>query len=96
MRPEGRQESEGVMPTNRQVRTRNPIPSLTVQQLWELVTGISVHPDRWSFAGGQREMLQAWHDHADAIRAWRDEKKPRTEIWIEEIAKRKERKRKTS
>jgi hypothetical protein len=63
------------------------IDELTGAQLWELVTGISVHPDHFSFADDD-EMDQAWRDHEATIREWRDRYYSGDSIWIkQEVAK---------
>jgi Ni/Co efflux regulator RcnB len=61
---------------------KSKISELSAPQLWELVTGMSIHPDRWSFENFA-EMRHAWRDHEQTIRDWRDKNLPGDSIWIE-------------
>jgi hypothetical protein len=70
------------MATKRKRLARNVVPELTPAQLFELITGISVHPDRYAFKN-RNAMREAWRDHAPEIKAWRDKHYPGEGIWIE-------------
>lgn len=65
----------------RKLRSPKARIELTPAQLFELCTGISVHPDH--FILDDDEMVCAWRDYEDAIRAYRDQFYPKREIWIE-------------
>jgi len=67
----------------RKMRVAKARMELTPAQLWELCTGFSVNVDHWQFIDWA-EMVAAWHDHADKVRAWRDRFYPGDPIWIEE------------
>lgn len=61
---------------------KNHHVELTPAQLWELVCGFSVHPDRSAFVDDE-EMRQAWRDHEDQVRDWQRQYYPESDIWIE-------------
>jgi len=65
-------------------RLNNTVTNLDAPTLWELSTGISIHPDHFRFS--ESEMVELWHKHRDEIESYNAKHRRGEPIYVESLS----------